>query len=366
MADNDNRKEWLALNGGPSVLLHIERDKKSGKASEKKLVSKLLKIEEVQSLLSYMDQFAAQPRGKKELEHLLHYFKDVCVDQFFPRLMDLGFRAGIDIFDQKMEEFRKLYSYLLREKSGYTIMISRYFFIAGYMYKEVLEAVRRRINLLYPAAKERIFNIYQDKSKLPKTPKNWENKGIIKDDLNPWLNIKPLPVFYDIAAMAYCPAQYLDPDTLTKIDTIITYILEPQFQKLPEGYGLVWTKSIRRYHACGWSPTLPLYRDYLRPGKYDDYSLLYYVNLVSYFLVARKSEWFLSCLKTLEKYQAEDGTFLFPKELLNRKYIPEAFLNESNLELTRNKRNELIRRIAGTLFMYKLYKRIDEKRLNVE
>ena len=36
---------------------------------------------------------------------------------------------------------------------------------------------------------------------------------------------------------------------------IIMFILDPKFQKIREGYGLLWVKDRRRYYACGWSPT---------------------------------------------------------------------------------------------------------------
>ena len=359
MKNDINLKDWLANNGGPSILLQIENNNKQKNKFDNRLTSKLLEIEGVQNLLSYLDPFSAKPREKKTLEHLLHYYKDTCIDQFFPRLMDLGFRAGMGIFDKKMEPVRELYSYLLSAYYSWVIMISRYFFMAGYCFEEVINAVKQRINLLYPAAKERIFDIYQDKGKLPKTSKNWENQGIIKDDLNPYLKIKPLPLFYDIAAMAYFPKQYLNPDLEKKFEIIIEYILDPQFQKLPEGYGLLWVKSRRIYHSCGWNPTLPFYQDYPRPGQYNKNRLLYYVNLMSHFKLAQKTQWFIDCLKYLEQYQAEDGTFLFPKELLHQKYVPEAFLNESNLKLKRKERTEMINRIASTLYIYKIYQRIN-------
>jgi len=341
--------------------LHIERDRNKDKVFENGLISNLLEIEDIKKLMSCMDQFIPQPREKKALEHLLHYYKETCIDHFFPRLMETGFRAGIPEWNEKMKPFRELYSYLLSEEYGYVIMTSRFFLMAGYSYQEVIDAVKERINLIYQAAQERVFGIYQGRENLPKTPKHWESKGIIRDELNPWLKMKPLPVIYDIAAMAYFPEKHLDPETKKKIDVIVSYVLDPAFQRLPEGYGLLWSKPQRRFYACGWSPTLPFYRDYPRPGNYNEYSLLYYVNLMSHFKVAQDSPWFQECMRILQSYQDEDGAFVFPATLLHQKYIPEAFLNESNLMLKRGKRIKMLNRVASTLFMYKLYQRIEEK-----
>lgn len=103
-------KEWLIENGGPSILLHIERDRNKDKMFENGLISKLLEIEDIKKLMSCMDQFIPQPRENKALEHLLHYYKETCIDHFFPRLMETGFRAGIPEWDEKMKPFRELYS----------------------------------------------------------------------------------------------------------------------------------------------------------------------------------------------------------------------------------------------------------------
>jgi len=52
----------------------------------------------------------------------------------------------------------------------------------------------------------------------------------------------PLPTIYDISALAYFPNAYKNSENQAKIDDIIEYILDPEFQKIREGYGLLWDK----------------------------------------------------------------------------------------------------------------------------
>ena len=136
--------------------------------------------------------------------------------------------------------------------------------------------------------------------------------------------------------------------------------MTPEFQKLPEGYGLLWNKPIKRYHSCGWSPTLPYFKNFAHSKNYDQFHLLYYFDFMTCFKITQNSQWYINSLKRLEKFRTKNGTYLFPKEILNKKFIPEAYLNDTNLKLKRNKREELIREIASTLYMYRIYKRIHE------
>lgn len=356
-----NLKEWLLENGGPAIQLQINKNSSNHQINNGiNNVSKLLQLEKVTRILDYLDGFETESRDNKVLEHLIHYYKDTCIENFFPQLMELGFSAGIPNFDKKMKSVKEVYSYLLSNNYIYSLMMSRFFFMAGYSFTEVINAVIRRINILHQAANEKIFDIYQDKAKLPAVPKHWIDKGVLKDELNPFRDEKPLPTIYDITAMAYFPKQYMDSEIQTKIDDIITYVLEPRFQEIPEGYGLLWVKSRRIYHGCGWSPTLPCYENYNRPAGYDIYWFLYYFNLMSCFKKSHESKWFKCCLEHTDQFQTEKGTYIFPKEYLHQKYITEAFLNESNMRLKQNEREKLQRELISTLFMLKIRDRITE------
>ena len=322
MMNNSDLKNWILDNGGPAIQLRvfINQSENNSKKDIDNIISELLNLKEVNTVIYFLDTFKVESRDKKTLEHLVHYYKETCIDNFFPRLLDLGFRAGISIFDEKMQSVRKVFSYMLSQDYDYCyyyrLMLHRFFFMSGYTYQEIADSMVQRMNAIHKVAKDRIFNVYQDGNNLPKVPKHWADRRIIKDDLNPFSKMAqiPLPTIYDISALAYFSHYQNDSTTQAKVDDIVEYILDPEFQKLPEGYGLIWDKYNRRYFACGWSPTLPIYEDYYRPKSLSSYSVLSYLVMMSNFRVAIKSKWFKNCMNHLEQFRTEKGTYLFPKK----------------------------------------------------
>jgi hypothetical protein len=296
----DILKNWLSEQGGPAIQLRLSAMKNTNgvKNDVDNAVSTLLEIESVRKILNYFDAFETSDRSKKTLEHLIHYYKDTCIERFFPVLMDLGFRAGIPIFDEKMEPvadiFRFMYAYT--NENGhyiYSLMVHQHFFMSGYLFPEVVESMENRIDLLHKAAAEKILDIYQDESKLPKKPEIWTNYGVFKDEFNPWGLEKPVPVWYDIPALAYYADKCADSEKMKKINDIVAYIISPEVQKLPRE-GLFYVKARHIYHAGGFGVTLPLY---------DDTNILEIFDIMSHFETARKTKWFQDCLNYFNSKQ---------------------------------------------------------------
>lgn len=364
----NNLEEWLLENGGPAIQLRMSALQNSSNVEKDTdhAVSALLDIDEVHSVLNYLDGFQTPNRDKKTLEHLIHYYKDTCIENFFPLIMDMGFHAGIPIFDEKMSSVKDLFRYLvaLANESvhcyNYTIMLHRFFFMSGFSFPEVIASMEDRLDAIHKVAQEKLFDIYQDDRKLPKKPPVWADVGVLKDELNPFsLNVeKPLPTIYDIWSLAYYTDTCTDMEKAQKINDIVAYIFDPEFQKIREGYGLIWVESRRRYHACGWSPTLPFYEIEGHPAQSVPYPLLDCLDFMSHFKTVHQSKWFHDCLNHLEQYKTEKGTYIFPKAYLHKKYIDKAFLNEKNLSLKRNERELLKRELVSTMKMVEIYRRI--------
>lgn len=361
-------ENWLLEQGGPAIRLRMYNLHKSSYLENdiNNSVSELLAINEVHSILNNMDGFQTPDRDKKTLEHLIHYYKDTCIENFFPLIMDMGFKAGIPIFDEKMAPVKHLFKYLfaLANESvhcyNFSLMLHRFFFISGCLFPEVVESIESRLNAIHKVSKENLFDIYQDESKLPKKPQIWAEIGVIKDELNPF-NLyaeKPLPTIYDIWSLAYYTNLCIDPEKSNKINDIVTYVLDPEFQKIREGYGLIWGEARRIYHSCGWSPTLPLYEIEGHPTQSCPYPVIDYLDLMSHFKTAHKSKWFHDCLNHFEQFKTENGTYIFPKEYLRKKYVDKAFLNETNMSLKRNERERLKRELVSTMKMVEIYRRM--------
>jgi hypothetical protein len=364
MTDTDLRN-WLIEEGGPAVQLRIHAAQPGNIAKEccESAVSELLAMEEVSALLSLLDGCNTNMQDKKTLEHFIHSYRETCIDHFFPQLMDMGFRAGIPAFDEKMQPLRELFAYLLVRDEDfcfhYRIMLHRFFLMAGYAYSEVTASMQHRLDAIYNPAKERIFEIYRDGSVMPKKPKQWTDVGIVKEELDPFSQSaqKPLPTIYDISALAYF--QDSKPENRAKIDAIIKYILDPGFQKIREGYGLLWDKEKRIYRACGWSPTLPLCED-KEPSPYFTRTVLDVMSILSKFGAAHKARWIEQCVNHVERYRTQRGTYLFPKEYFGRKYVKKAFINKSNMALKHAEQDKILREVVSTLVIAEIKKCIPE------
>lgn len=367
---NNKLEEWLREHGGPAIQLRLSALQKSGgaKSDIDNNVSALLNIEGVHSVLNYLDGFKTAGRDKKELEHLIHYYKDTCIDSFFPLIMDMGIKAGIPVFDEKMAPVADTFKYLFAFANEYeyccwfSLMLHRFFFMSGCLFPEVVESMNGRINAVHKAALENILDIYQDESRLPKKPQIWSDVGVVKDELNPFSSTadKPLPTVYDVWAMAYYTDICTDPVITKKIDDIIAYILDPEFQKIRLGYGILWIKARRRYLMCGWSPTLPLFESDGRPARLVPFPAIDYLDFMSHFKAARKSNWFRDCLNHFEQFKTEKGTYIFPNEYqyLHKKYIDNAFFSETGMTLKRDERQLLKRELVSTMKMLEIYRRI--------
>ena len=375
-----NNLQWLLENGGPAIQLRLSALQNSIDKDTENAVSELLEIDNVRTILNYFNAFQTQNRDTKTLEHLIHYYKENCLETFFPQVMDLGFRAGIPAFDEKMPSVAAVFKHVYRIANdqanepisggerqacfSFSIMLHRYFFSFSYLFPEVVESLDVRLNKIYNAANEKTFVIHQDESKLPKKPPIWADLHVLKDEMNPWKVTaeKPLPMWFDVWALAYYKDKCTDSETIRKINEIVAYILTSDFQKVSAEGALLYVKEKRIYHANGLGLTLPLYETENHDTTANPYiqgNPLWFVDIMSHFETARVSKWFYDCLNHLEQFKTEKGTYIFPKEYINKKYIDKAFLNKVNISLKGNAREQVKRELVSTMKIMEIYKRIN-------
>jgi len=363
--------QWLRENGGPAIQLRLSILRNSSSDDIQNAISALLAVDDVCTIMDYYDAFKTTDWNLKKIEHLIHFYKDYCLETFFPRVMDYGLHAGIAAFDEKMMLVADLFKYVYTKANesteafdrqahfNYSLMMHRYFYVTGYLFPELIESLEKRLNALHKVAKEETFDIYQDETKLHKRPPIWENLGVLKNEMNPWKVTakKPLPMWFDIWTLAYYSDKCADPEKIKKINEIVAYVLNPEFQKT-EGIGLLYVPERKIYHANNLGLTLPLYKIEGHPAQSNTSGILEIINIMSHFEVARKSEWFNNCLSHFEQFKTEKGTYLFPKEYLHKKYIEKAFLSEKNISTKHNEREIRKREIVSTMKMSEIYGRI--------
>ncbi len=358
MNDHD-QIEWLLENGGPAVRLQVATNLDEGYSDREteNAVSELSGIEEVGQLLCYLDPFRAldQPTVDKKLAHdLIHCYRETSLENFFPRLLELGFRAGMPLFDEKMQYLRAVFPKIGAVGPIYGWVICECFFKAGYAPDEMVTHMRQRLDALQYAAREQIVDIYFQEDALRGLPTQWKWKRIIKHALSPYTGTTPLPNVHDVAAFAYYPPACLDAETGRKIDTLVQYVLLPDFQMLPEGYGFLWYPERRICLSSGWSPTIPYFQGFERPRNYNDWHFLNYLDMLARFPLVHSSEWFKTSLHRLEQHRTNKGTYLIPEIYLHHKIIEPAFLSKANQKLKRSEKKVLAQEVFSTLFVLKI------------
>jgi hypothetical protein len=168
-----------------------------------------------------------------------------------------------------------------------------------------------------------------------------------------------LPWIYDIVGFsAYLPERGNKADR-EKTNTIISYILNEHYQRLPEGYGILLAAN-RRYYAMGWSVSLPGFVNKLSEEVSTRHvpawmlgAFIQRLVVMGRFAVVRRHPWFINSLKHLEGFKTQAGTYLFP-----RSYLPEKangyWITGARMGLESSRKTTLATELESTFWMAKL------------
>lgn len=224
----------------------------------------------------------------------------------------------LSLFDEKVGYMREVYQYLMSQGDANVSPIVMHMLEAGYYYDNMLEYMKRFIDSIYNAATHQCFDIYEtDTSKIrySKLPKEWKNKPILKDiHVNGEFMI---PTIYHVRYIIDIYKYIEDKDIKEKIDTVIKYILHPQYQKLRGDYGYGWFYN-KAYYACSCGVSLPLYED----NKIEGYKDI--LEMMSNSPQATSTEWFQNCMNFLEQYKTEQGTYILPDSCFYNTFVRPA------------------------------------------
>lgn len=354
---------WLFDNGGSAIRYRTATElmENCSAALKKQLVNDLLDHKKAKELLPLLDNFPLIPSFNNIREFIrFHSSKGYDLEQVVPKLMNIGLKNGISEFDKKMHKFRKYVENDLVHSAFKNPQDARdtwaiwtahfcaaHFAWGGYTYKESIDYIKKRIDSLYKTASMKSFNIHSEKGKKP----------IIRPELDPCIGSTPLPIIFDIYCLSYFPKENLSDDYIKKINTIIKFILDERFQSLPEGYGYLSYKSSSgkpAIYGCGWRPVLPGFFNFESQTQLK--SIILYLDLMSHFKVATKSNWFKNCIDHLEQYRNDSGTYSFPSNYLQDKKDGFFVLgNGIGLEESRSKKSL---ELESTFWMLLIKRRI--------
>jgi len=233
------------------------------------------------------------------------------------------------------------------------MIVGSFLVLAGYHEDNALrDYLAHRVNILWSFTRERNYDIYADRTDYPDIPEGFGEKPLVKPELYSG-GEERFPTIYDIHALAHYPDKLKGGATQKKLDTVIDYVLDPKYQELPDGYGLMRAGK-RRYYAIGWSVHLYSYKGFDVSGFRAD-CFVQRLLLLAHFPTARKHRWFQESLEHLEGFRTERGVFSFPRPYL-RERRSGYWVTGAYMGLEEDRRRRLAIELESTFWMLKLKK----------
>jgi len=218
--------------------------------------------------------------------------------------------------------------------------------------KATLNFLITRLGELYKFTSKGSYDIYADTNDYPDIPKAFKDRPLIKPELTPDCRVL-LPNIHDIYAFASYPPDIIDKSVKEKIRTVIKYILHPDYQALPEGYGII-RQDKRRYYAMGWSVHLPGYRGF----KLNQWHVGFFIQrleLMAHFPISHKHKWFEESLKHIKGFQLTLGQYKLDRTYLKEK--PNGYwVTGTYMGLEENRRYPLALNLESTFRILKIKK----------
>jgi len=330
----DNNIQWLTENGGAAIKLRLIKEGLISQDSYdiNELADEILQNEKIKNAITYFDKFIDYPEKLGDTPYRKYFrenrdpvhgcFED-CLEMYMPFLIRLGFMKGVKVLDGKIVYLQDAYKAFNRQDAQNNtapmlgIIITTYLLWSGYYFDDIEKIMTDRLNVVHKVTTIDSFEYYEKDINKIRSPKRWMNNLILKDEFNPYyINAGySLPIIYDIGLMLEIYKFIKDENVKDKIDDVMRFILNPQYQKIRGNYGWIWSFNEKTYHACGPGICLPLFEsDELNGGEW---SFLNILEMMSLSPVMCKSKWFNKCMNYLEQYKTENGTYLYPDQFFN-------------------------------------------------
>jgi hypothetical protein len=275
-------------------------------------------------------------------------FENVCA-----KLCELGVRPGmVPACDERMHPYRRY----LEQGGDFTgrQLVASCLNWAGYGGDEVVRTcLAERLHKMLELAQPDLYDIYIDHDTFGDCPAAFRKRPLV----NPEFNDK-LPGIWDIYGLAHYPQTLIDAETANKIETVVAYVLHPNYQSLHEGYGYM-RSGPRRYWSMGWSVHLPGYDGFEFSRPIHAHMFVQRVELMAYFRVARQSQWFQNSLRHLEEYCTKEGRYRFPSRYL-REQPSGYWVQGAYMRLEENRRSRQSLELDSTFRMCKIKRLIEQ------
>ncbi|MHA3964108.1 MAG: hypothetical protein AM325_011290, partial [Candidatus Thorarchaeota archaeon SMTZ1-45] len=167
-------------------------------------------------------------------------------------------------------------------------------------------------NAIHTFASDPDFSqVYADRSEYLGIPEQLSSHNLIDPRLHPNQQFT-LPWIHDVYAFGHLNIVLEIDQHHERAEQILEMVLTPEYQNLPWSYGIA--KYGNQYYVLGWAAHLPGYSK--APEGRSFAEMLNLLEALAPFTCIRKSQWFQSSMKHLEKFRTEEGTYSFPETCL--------------------------------------------------
>ncbi len=344
--DHTTTVAWLLEHGGPAIRYRTLTELCRG-ASQEDIARAAEELCASPLVQTWLARFQRDDRFDK-----LHGSAPTTFENVIGKLAQLGCRAGMPALDAATAYFRRWLAEECPEGWSWRPfqqkLVGGLLAAAGYGQDPVVRRyLKRRLENLYAFTSRKDWDLYVDRSQYKSIPKGFKDAPLVNPALHP-NGDQLFPLIYDLHALARYPDSLREADTQTKIDSVVDYVLDPRYQALSDGYGLMQAEP-RHYYAIGWSVHLD---GYPRPDALPKrpYLFVQRVVLMAHFCTARAHPWFQASLAHLEGFRTPRGTYLFP-----RAYLPELsvgyWVAGAHMGLQENRRPRLALELESTFWM---------------
>jgi hypothetical protein len=224
---------------------------------------------------------------------------------------------------------------------------------AGIEDQRLNKFVHERLDVLDETAIEGSYDICYKGIAFKDMPKEYRDRApVVKEEFAPEGEFR-LPYIHDLYWMAAMQDAGPDEETAEKIERVVSYVLQPEYQALDAGFGYVreMHKDGVHYYVLGWAAQLPGYNAPLKKGKPP--MLLQRLELLCHFPVACMHEWVLRSLEYLDQYKTRGGTWVFPREYLTER--PAGYwVAGAHMGLEEERRSQKAMEVESTFRMLKI------------
>ena len=307
---------WLLDNGGPVIRFRTLVD--------------IFEEQDVGIVSRAMKEMVESPEVVKWLELIepslafndVHSGRQNAFENVVAKLVQLGWRAGLQPFDSKTLPFRVWLSESIDKEPEEAHEVFKRTVTASVLARagyQTVEAVQKqvlsRLKTVHQFAKSPDFsNIFVDKSKYKGIPKGLVSHDLINPQLYPNQQLA-LPWIHDVYAFSHLSVVLKVDHYRKQAEEVLEMVLNHEYQDLPWSYGIA--KYGKRYYVLGWAVHLPGYSKAPEGRLFAE--MLLALEALAPFKCIRKSTWFQNSMRYLEEFRTEEGSYSFPRTWLPEK-----------------------------------------------